>query len=396
MLPDEVFEFETSAFADGTIEVIGGGVLFVLFQLLGFRVVEVECCTSCEEFDVVGVVFLFGASSDGLTDLFATLRHGFPIDRVGAQHVEALVSAAHGGVVVVEHHGHLRIEGEFVAGGNDLLGVEFVAGGGFEIEIGREQGGTEIRIAQNVDRPAIHALSGARNGLRNDGNGRSARTAEDRPEDKHLGRAVLRRFGELREETLQLVVHRTLGSFEDGVVHHHRAEVSLCAIAVAEVEFLHLFGEHQVGQIGLFAVVVLRSAVVKHLLEGAFHIIVGAELIILHVGREEGVFKRRARGGIAAFGAAVGLFHFLEAGEVTVVFIGIEGKEVEFGVVEHAHSAEVQERFDATHARSTDAENEKLIHSILFLEVEDGAELRIGSHQSEEDKQHDVTHGKRP
>ena len=136
--------------------------------------------------------------------------------------------------------------------------------------------------------------------------------------------------------------------------------------------------------------VVLRSAVVKHLLEGAFHIIVGAELIILHVGREEGVFKRRARGGIAAFSAAVGLFHLLEAGEVTVVFIGIEGKEVEFGVVEHAHCAEVQERFDATHARSTDAENEKLIHSILFLEVEDGAELRIGNHQSEDDKQHRI------
>ena len=110
---------------------------------------------------------------------------------------------------------------------------------------------------------------------------------------------------------------------------------------MAEVEFLHLFGEHQVGQVGLFAVVVLRSAVVKHLLEGAFHIIVGAELIILHVGREEGVFKRRARGGIAAFGAAIGLFHLLEAGEVTVVFIGIEGEEVEFGVVEHAHSTEV-------------------------------------------------------
>ena len=69
---------------------------------------------------------------------------------------------------------------------------------------------------------------------------------------------------------------------------------------------------------------------------------------------------------------------------------------MEFGVVEHAHCAEVQERFDATHTRSTDAKNEKLIHSILFLEVEDGAELRIGSHQSEEDKQHDVTHGKRP
>ena len=69
---------------------------------------------------------------------------------------------------------------------------------------------------------------------------------------------------------------------------------------------------------------------------------------------------------------------------------------MEFGVVEHAHSAEVQERFDATHARSTDAKNEKLIHSILFLEVEDGTKLRIGSHQSEEDKQHNVTHSKRP
>ena len=69
---------------------------------------------------------------------------------------------------------------------------------------------------------------------------------------------------------------------------------------------------------------------------------------------------------------------------------------MEFGVVEHAHCAEVQERFDATHARSTDAENEKLTHSILFLEVEDGAELRIGREIGEKKNQPDVTHGKRP
>ena len=89
-------------------------------------------------------------------------------------------------------------------------------------------------------------------------------------------------------------------------------------------------------------------------------------------------------------------FHFLEAGEVTVVFIGVEGKEVEFGVVEHAHCAEVQERFYATHARSTDAENENLTHSILFLEVEDGTELRIGREIGEKKNQPDVTHGKHP
>ena len=303
--------------------------------------IEIQCGRCGKKLDIVRVILLGFSASNSLAYLVTGLLHRIPVKSRSSHHVELLVCSFYCSIVLVEHHGCLRVHCELVGCSDDLLIISFSLWRDFEIEVCCQKGRAEVCALHDICRTIWECSGSFWDCLRYDWNWWCACSTEYWAEDEYSRTSVLWRRNELLKILLELIWTRVLCGFDDWVVHHHRTEVCLCSVSVTEVEILYILWEYKVCKVCLSLVCILSVTITEHILECALDFIVRTEFVVLKVCREEGVLAWSSSWCLQWLGVEICILNCLETSEVTIVLVSVKGKEVKVSLIEHSYGTQV-------------------------------------------------------